>query len=220
MENGDMADQPLNESELFREVFDLADELVEQITDTQVEARLRRLLEHQGANRQNPSELTVPEPDAYGMSLAEGREGGAGTVTDLRAAYWALGGSARVDLYEVTLGPAAQAVLSLPDPSDRKELADALRTELVNGPNADKELELTAGEIGLTEMGMGMPDDTVYRATPLSFGGYTAIHRPMTEEELKRLQGEQGRPVAADGFYVADILLAESAFSRRPRPLV
>ena len=73
MKDGDLADQPLDGAEPFREVFGLADELVEQITGTEVEGRLRRLLEHQSANRQNQS--AAPGPDPYGMSLAEAREG-------------------------------------------------------------------------------------------------------------------------------------------------
>ena len=46
------------------------------------------------------------------------------------------------DPYEVVLGPTAiRVVLGLPDPADRKELADALRTQLLNGPNAHNELK-------------------------------------------------------------------------------
>ena len=83
--------------------------------------------------------------------------------------------------YEVVLGPAAiRTVLGLPDP-ERKELADALRTELLDGPNADEEARFDG------------PDNVVYRGTPLSFDAYVALHRPMTKEELKRLRREQGR---------------------------
>jgi hypothetical protein len=118
-------------------------------------------------------------------------------------------------MYEVTLGPAAiRVVLGL---RDRKELADALRTELVNGPNADKELSFDSD--GNAQTDPDMPSGLAYTATPLSFDGYTALHRPMTPAELARLRREQGRPVADRGFYVLDILSAESGFTRGPRLL-
>jgi hypothetical protein len=117
--------------------------------------------------------------------------------------------------YEVVLGPAAiRTVLSLPEP-ERKELADALRTELLNGPNAgkvawfDADMRVCDGTCG--------PGDVVYTGTPLSFGAYVALHRSMTAEELKRLRREQGRRVAGQGFYVLDILHPAAAFMRRPR---
>ena len=118
-------------------------------------------------------------------------------------------------LYEVTLGPAAiRVVLGL---KDRKELADALRTELVNGPNADKEVRFDSDFNAQTNP--RVLSGVVYTATPLSFDAYTALHRPMTPAELARLSREQGRPVADRGFYVLDILSAESGFASRPRPL-
>jgi hypothetical protein len=113
--------------------------------------------------------------------------------------------------YEIVLGPAAtRAVLRLPD-SERKELADALRTELLDGPNADKEARFDA------DMKAGAGRDGVYTGTPLSFGAYVALHRPMTKEELKRLRREQGRRVADQGFYVLDILHPTAAFTRGPQ---
>jgi hypothetical protein len=115
--------------------------------------------------------------------------------------------------YEVTLGPAAiRVVLGL---RDRKELADALQSELVDGPNADKELRFDAD--GNAQMRPHVPSGLVYTATPLGFDGYTAFHRRMTDAELRRLSQEQDRPVAAIGFYVVDILAAESGFTRGPR---
>src|SRR5689334_10722200 len=57
-----MANRQPDVPEMFREVFDLADKLVERITDTDVEARLRRLLEDRGVSRQASAELTAPEP--------------------------------------------------------------------------------------------------------------------------------------------------------------
>jgi hypothetical protein len=113
--------------------------------------------------------------------------------------------------YEVMPGPAAiRTILGLSDP-ERKELADALRTELLDGPNADKEARFDG------DMRACGPDDVVYTGTPLSFGAYVAIHRRMTKEELKRLRKDQGRKVAGRGFYVLDILPPGTAFTRGPR---
>ena len=113
--------------------------------------------------------------------------------------------------YEVVLGPAAiRTVLGLPD-AERKELADALGTELVDGPNADKEARFDAD---LRACG---PDDVVYTGTPLTFDAYVAIHRPLGREELKRLRREQGRRVAARGFFVPEILHPQAAFASGSR---
>ena len=113
--------------------------------------------------------------------------------------------------YEVVPGPAAiRTILGLSDP-ERKELADALRTELLDGPNAGKEARFDG------DMRPCGPEDVVYTATPLSFGAYVALHRPMTKEELKQLRRDQGRGVAGRGFYVLDILSPGSAFTRGPR---
>jgi hypothetical protein len=113
--------------------------------------------------------------------------------------------------YEVMPGPAAiRTILSLSDP-ERKELADALRTELLDGPNASKEARFDG------DMRACGPGDAVYTGTPLSFGAYVAIHRPMTKEELKRLRQEQGPKIAGRGFYVLDILSPSAAFTRGPR---
>lgn len=109
--------------------------------------------------------------------------------------------------YEVVLGPAAKrAVLSLRIEKDQEGLADALRQELHDGPNADKEYRFDS--IG--------DDGRIYTATPLSFDGYTAVHRRMDPAELKRLRRELNHPVS-QGFYVLDILPAESGVNRRPR---
>jgi hypothetical protein len=119
--------------------------------------------------------------------------------------------------YEVTLGPAAvRTVQSLWDPHDQNELAIALRTELREGPNADKELELKFPFDGDFQGDVSplVPGGVAYTATPLSFNGCTAFHRPMTEEELQRLGREQSRAVADHGCFVIDILSAESAFGR------
>lgn len=119
--------------------------------------------------------------------------------------------------YEVTLGPAAiRTVLSMPK-DDREGLAEALRIELLKGPNASREFrfdsDVRACPPGVT------PNGRVYTATPLSFAGWTAVHRPLTKDEMARLRREQGRSTARQGFYVIDILPAESAFGRPgPRP--
>lgn len=112
--------------------------------------------------------------------------------------------------YEVILGPAARrAIQGLQNEKARSGLADALRQELDHGPNAGKEYRFEAASGG---------EVRAYTATPLSVG-YTAVHRPLTSAELKKLRQEQGH-AARRGFYVADILEPESAFgSGRPLPL-
>jgi hypothetical protein len=125
------------------------------------------------------------------------------------------------EAYEVVLGPAAiRAVLGFPDPGDRKGLADALRTELINGPNAEREYTFESDSRSYSDRGAG-PKPATYTAIPLSFAAHAAVYRPLTPDELRRLKQEQGRSVARRGFYVVDILPAESAFTRsvpRGRP--
>lgn len=118
------------------------------------------------------------------------------------------------DAYEVVLGPAAiRAVLNLPDPGDRKLLAAALRTELINGPNAQYEYTFESDIRNYSDRGAG-PKPVTYKAIPLSFAAYTAVHRSLTVAELRRLKREQGRSGPGRGFYVVDILAAESGFTR------
>lgn len=113
--------------------------------------------------------------------------------------------------YEVTLGPAAErAIMRARYP---RELAAALRTELVDGPNAHNQVEFGFDNDGNTVY-PGVPGRVVYTAVPLSFNAYTAVYRPMAKDELDRLADELGRAVADCGFYVVDILSAESSFSR------
>jgi hypothetical protein len=117
--------------------------------------------------------------------------------------------------YEVVLGPAAiRIVVGLPEP-EREELADALRTELLDGPNADKEAHFDSDMRPCDAS--SRPDDVVYTGTPLSFNSYVAIQRPVTGDELERLRQEQHRKVAKLGFYVLDILPPGTAFTRGPR---
>jgi hypothetical protein len=117
------------------------------------------------------------------------------------------------DAYEVILAPAAsRLVRSLPDP---RQLARCLATELAEGPNSDIEVIFNA-EMQVCSA-PPLPGDTAYTATPLSFEAYTAVHRPLTSDELKQLAENAGAEVADRGFYVLDILPAESAFFMRPR---
>jgi hypothetical protein len=106
-----------------------------------------------------------------------------------------------------------RALLALPQ-TGRKELADALRTELLNGPNATAEIKFDAYGSAYSDSDEGK-GEAFYTATPISFRGSTVVHRQMTTEELRRLRQEQGRSTARRGIYVIDILSAESAF-RRP----
>ena len=122
--------------------------------------------------------------------------------------------------YEVVLGPAAiRAIIGLPD-SDRKERMGAvLRTELMNGPNARSEYKFDS-DIQAYSGRTGSGDGLFYTATPLSFDGYTAVHRRLSKAELKRLRQENGKSIADQGVYVIDILPAHSAFSHTvPRPV-
>lgn len=119
--------------------------------------------------------------------------------------------------YEVVPGPAAiRTILSMAR-QDREGLAEALRTELLDGPNAGKEFRFDS-DVRACRPGV-KPNGQVYTATPLSFAGCTAIHRRLTSDEITRLRKEESRSVAKRGVYVIDILPAESAFGRPgPRP--
>ena len=117
--------------------------------------------------------------------------------------------------YELVVAPAASRLIErLPAP-DAEELTHALGTELMDGPNATREVRFGSGMWDGSEPG----DDLNYTATPLSFGGYTAIHRPLSAAEMGRLARQRGRPVASDGVYLIDILPAWSAFRPWPRVL-
>lgn len=118
--------------------------------------------------------------------------------------------------YEVALGPAAIRIIDgLFDPADRDDLEYALQTELVAGPNADKESHFDRE--GQPLFGHNLDSaDAVYTATPLSVHAYTVVHRALTKDELDRLAEEQYRSTHNRGRYVIDILAAELAFTRRP----
>ena len=119
-----------------------------------------------------------------------------------------LGGGMTAE-YDVVLGPAAvRAIQDLRDETARAELAAALRSELLQGPNAAIEVEFRL------DSDAHEAPDRAYKATPLSFGGYTAIHRRLTQDELW-LTGQERNHAAADCLlYVVDIVPAESAFMR------
>ena len=114
--------------------------------------------------------------------------------------------------YEVVLAPAAlRTIVGLPQPG-RQELAAALRVELVDGENADAAFSFeSAARVSYTETAAKGP---IYTATPLSCAGYTAVHRQLSDVELRRLREEKNRPVAQQGVFVIDIVPAESAFGR------
>ena len=76
--------------------------------------------------------------------------------------------------YELVLAPAAvRALLSLSDPA-RTELAGALGTELLNGPNVRKEAFYDA------DLRACRREKAVYTATPLSYDAFVAVHRPLS----------------------------------------
>jgi len=86
----------------------------------------------------------------------------------------------------------------------------------LDGPNAGVEVRFGSSMWADDEP---VPDDVVYTATPLSFGGHTAIHRPMRPAELGRRAGQGGQEDGRRVFYVIDVLSAESAFRPWPRVL-
>jgi len=104
--------------------------------------------------------------------------------------------------YEVVLSPAAIRAIRSLQYQDRRSLGRALRSELVDGPNAASEYEFHYGKYA-------------YTATPLSFKAHTAVHRPLSSSELARLSRDRHRPVRSQGFYVVEIRSGVSAFTRK-----
>jgi hypothetical protein len=119
--------------------------------------------------------------------------------------------------YVVRFGPAADRIIRALEPYDRGVLHQVLATELDDGPNADKEIRFDSDGAAWVftdhDDSHGQP---YYIATPLSFKAYTAIHRPMTRDELSWVAQEDGQAGIGLGFLVLEILAAESAFTRRP----
>lgn len=125
--------------------------------------------------------------------------------------------NSRERAYEIVLAPAAQRAVAGMPAAARKGVTAALEKELVDGPNAAVEVRFGSSMWADDEP---RPDDVVYTATPLSFGGHTAIHRPMTSAELSKRARQAGQGGERNGravFYVIDVLSAESAFRPWPR---
>lgn len=118
--------------------------------------------------------------------------------------------------YIVKLAPAAERFFRTLKLYDQHGLDRALADELMDGPNADKEVRFDADGGFPVYVDPDLPGDvTCYTATPLSFKAYTAIHRPMTKDELSRAAEAANNLTPDHGFYVFDILPAESTFIRR-----
>src|ERR1700760_2299701 len=105
--------------------------------------------------------------------------------------------------YVVRFAPAADRIIRALDPYDRGVLHHVLATELADGPNADKEIRFDSDGAAWVfpdhDDSRGQP---YYIATPLSFKAYTAIHRPMTRDELSRVAQQDGQADIALGFLV------------------
>lgn len=115
--------------------------------------------------------------------------------------------------YIVKLTPTAQRILQNLEPHEQRALHRALRKELTFGPNADKEIRFDAdGNAPGYADPDSLDDKRCYTATPLSYKAYTAVHRPMSKDELRRETQESDHRGLTQGFYVFDILPAESAF--------
>jgi hypothetical protein len=118
--------------------------------------------------------------------------------------------------YIVKLAPAVERFFQTLELYDQQGLDRALANELIDGPNADKEVRFDADGGFPVHGDPDLPGElTCYTATPLSFKAYTAIHRPMTRYELSKAAGGKSDLAIDHGFYVFDILSAESAFVRR-----
>jgi hypothetical protein len=128
-----------------------------------------------------------------------------GTILNFSHEQWiAFVGREKAE-YAVILGPSAiRTIRGLSAEEERKRLGDALRKELKGGLHEEKQFIFES-------------DGVSYTATPLSFRGYTAIHRPMTKGEIDRLREDRTGKTAGNGFYVIDILSMEYAWVRTPR---
>jgi hypothetical protein len=116
--------------------------------------------------------------------------------------------------YEFVLGQAAGLVIERLEEHDRRELVDALETELLKGPNARHEIRFDPR----TWADTGPSSDGSWTGTPLSCG-FMAVHRPLTRVELDGLAARHGRPVAEPCLYVVDILSLGSIFGGGPHPV-
>jgi hypothetical protein len=116
--------------------------------------------------------------------------------------------------YELVLGQAAGLVIERLEEHDRRRLVDALKTELLNGPNAHNEIRFDPRKWADT----GPSSDGPWTATPLNCG-FAAVHRPLTKAELDRLAAKHGRPLEEPCLYVVDILSLGSIFGGGPHPV-
>ncbi|AGL15312.1 hypothetical protein [Actinoplanes sp. N902-109] len=107
--------------------------------------------------------------------------------------------------YEVVLSPAAwREIRELRTMQDRDDLADALGKELIDGPNVRSAWSFKIGEVR-------------YTAVPLTFRGWVAIYRELTQKELDRVADERPkRRVESSGFLVFDLLPPHTAFAVAP----
>jgi hypothetical protein len=119
--------------------------------------------------------------------------------------------------YAVVLEQAAVRIIESLSQQDRDGLCDALRKELRGGPNSDKEVRFNPSNWG--DVPPVDAKEQVYTATPLSFGAFTAVHRPLTDAEVDRLRKQGGGLEEESGYNVVDILPPELAFRRWPRSL-
>ena len=113
--------------------------------------------------------------------------------------------------YTFVLGPAAKRFMQDLTSLDQRELNQVLEDELVNGPNADKEIRFDS-DGHAPPCGKGACADRVYIATLVSYRAYLVIHRPLTAQELG--MASQVRPDIANdlGLYILDILAADPRF--------
>lgn len=110
--------------------------------------------------------------------------------------------------YTVVLGPAASRFkLSLAS-VDQLELDQALREELVGGPNAANEVEFDSRGHA-PPCGNGSCGGQVYITTPLTYRAYLVIHRRLTADELRIASQEHPNTGDDLGLFVLDILTAD-----------
>ena len=110
--------------------------------------------------------------------------------------------------YTVVLGPAASRFRKSLTPVDQLELDQALREELVNGPNAANQVRFDYG--GHTPpCGNGSCGTQVYITTLLSYRAYLVVHRRLTADELRIASQEHPNTGDDLGLFILDILTAD-----------
>jgi hypothetical protein len=111
--------------------------------------------------------------------------------------------------YAVVLQRAALRTIESLSQPDREGICAALLGELRDGPNAGKEIRFDPSN--WSDVPSVEAKEQIYTATPLSFGAFTAVHRPLTAAEMDRLR-EQNNTTEDSGYHVVDILPPELAF--------